>query len=216
VSTLAVGAALFIILMSPIAANALGSTVSIKLQRPLSEFPKQFEDWKGRSGTMDDDIWKRVGGQSYTIINYQALGKPSLNFYTAYYEYQRKGGDFIHSPKLCMPGAGWHIDSARVRTLARRGADQEVASLKFNDLVMSKSGQYQLVYYWFQGRDRNFTSEYAAKFYMVWDGIFRRRTDGALVRLVMPLPSKETVPKVRKEMDRFAVFASNTLDQFLP
>jgi EpsI family protein len=108
------------------------------------------------------------------------------------------------------------MDAARVRSLARRTDGEMASPLKFNDLVMSKNGQYQLVYYWFQGRDRNFTSEYAAKFYMVWDGIFRRRTDGALVRLVMPLPSKETLPQAREEMDRFAIFASNTLDQFLP
>jgi exosortase D (VPLPA-CTERM-specific) len=216
VSTLAVGIALFVILMSPVAANALGTTEAVKLRQPLTEFPKQFEDWEGRAGTMDEDMWKRVGGQSYTIINYQAQGKPPLNFYTAYYEYQRKGGDFIHSPKLCLPGAGWIIDTSRVRTLARGGAGQGTKALQFNDLVMSKSGRYQLVYYWFQGRDRNFTSEYAAKFYMVWDGIFRRRTDGALVRLVMPLPSENAAPQARDVMDRFAVFASNTLDQFLP
>jgi exosortase D (VPLPA-CTERM-specific) len=216
VSTLAVGTALFVILMSPVAANALGTTAAVKLRQPLSEFPKQYAGWVGRTDTMDDKMLERVGGQSYTIINYQASGKPPLSFYTAYYEYQRKGGDFIHSPKLCLPGAGWHMDAARVRSLARRTDGEMANPLKFNDLVMSKSGQYQLVYYWFQGRDRNFTSEYAAKFYMVWDGIFRRRTDGALVRLVMPLPSKETLPQAREEMDRFAIFASNTLDQFLP
>lgn len=216
VSTLAVGTALILILMSPIAANALGTTTAVRLQQPLADFPKQFETWQGKTGTMDDKMWEQVGGQSYTIINYQAAGKLPLNLYTAYYEYQRKGGDFIHSPKLCLPGAGWHMDEARVRTLGRRVGSKGAAPLKFNDLVMSKSGQYQLIYYWFQGRDRNFTSEYAAKFYMVWDGIFRRRTDGALVRLVMPLPSKEAVLQAREEMDHFAVFASNTLDKFLP
>ncbi|MBW2163169.1 MAG: exosortase-associated EpsI family protein [Deltaproteobacteria bacterium] len=41
---------------------------------------------------------------------------------------------------------------------------------------------------------RNFTSEYAAKFYMVWDGLWRRRTDGALVRLITSL---RTVGKSR-------------------
>ncbi|MCD6197940.1 MAG: exosortase-associated EpsI family protein, partial [Deltaproteobacteria bacterium] len=40
----------------------------------------------------------------------------------------------------------------------------------------------------------NFTSEYAAKFYMVWDGLWRRRTDGALVRLITSL---RTVGKSR-------------------
>ena len=74
----------------------------------------------------------------------------------------------------------------------------------------------QLVYFWYQGRDRNFTNEYAAKFYMVWDGIWRRRTDGALVRLVMPLASAEQADDGRKILDPFAVKISRELDQYLP
>jgi hypothetical protein len=32
----------------------------------------------------------------------------------------------------------------------------------------------------------------------------------------MPLPSKEAASQAREELDRFAIFASNTLDTFLP
>lgn len=216
ISSVAVGAALMIILMSPMAANALGRTKAIKLQKPLSEFPLQFESWTGLPRSMDEQMWNRVGGQAYTIIDYHTAGKPVMNFYTAYYEYQRKGGDFIHSPKLCLPGAGWHQEETRVRTLSQSGTDRPESRLVFNELLMSKNGAYQLVYYWFQGRNRNFTSEYAAKFYMVWDGIVHRRTDGALVRLIMPLLAKEALAQARSDLDRFALFASTTLNQFLP
>ena len=81
---------------------------------------------------------------------------------------------------------------------------------------MEKNGAWQLAYFWYQGRDRNFTSEWAAKFYMVWDGIFRRRTDGALVRLIMPLGAQEQVPAARRELDRFALLTARTLDTYLP
>ena len=74
----------------------------------------------------------------------------------------------------------------------------------------------QLTYYWYQGRGRNFTSEYDAKFYMVWDGIWRRRTDGALVRLIMPLLSDMSVEEGRRVLDAFALEASSELKQYLP
>lgn len=216
ISRVAVGAALTIILMSPMVASALGRTKAIKLQKPLAEFPLQFESWKGLPKSMDELMWNRVGGQAYALIDYYTPGKPILSFYTAYYEYQRKGGDFIHSPKLCLPGAGWHQEETRVRVLSQPNSNRPEGRLAFNELVMSKNGTYQLVYYWFQGRNRIFTSEYAAKFYMVWDGIFRRRTDGALVRLITPLPTKESLAQARVDLDHFALFAYTTLDQFLP
>jgi EpsI family protein len=82
--------------------------------------------------------------------------------------------------------------------------------------VIEKGARRQLVYFWYQGRNRNFTNEYAAKFYMVWDGIWRRRTDGALVRLVMPLPPVISVADGRVMLDRFAAMASIELDHYLP
>jgi EpsI family protein len=88
--------------------------------------------------------------------------------------------------------------------------------LRFNELLVEKNGQRQLVYYWYQGRGRNFTNEYMAKFYMVWDGIWRRRTDGALVRLTMPLPSMDTVQPARRMLDPFALVVARELHQFLP
>jgi EpsI family protein len=73
-----------------------------------------------------------------------------------------------------------------------------------------------MTYYWYQGRDRNFTSEYDAKFYMVWDGLWRRRTDGALVRLFMRLPQDMTLEEGRQILDSFALAASKELQQYLP
>jgi EpsI family protein len=163
---------------------------------------------------MDPKVWEKVGGQDYVIIDYLKEKEGAINFYVAYYEHQKKGGDFIHSPNLCLPGAGWFIDQNQPRHLAAENPGHR--GLKFNELVISKSGVSQLVYFWFQGRDRNFTSEYAAKFYMVWDGLWRRRNDGALVRLTMPLGPKTSLESARLVMDPFALAASRTLEEFLP
>ncbi|MDJ0784833.1 MAG: VPLPA-CTERM-specific exosortase XrtD [Desulfosarcinaceae bacterium] len=215
-SPIAIGGAVVTILLAPVAADVLGKTPAMQLQKPLTDFPLEVGEWQGRFLEMEPEIWARVGGQSYAIIDYQNDGKMPINFYTAYYEYQRKAGDFIHSPKLCLPGAGWYVEEATVRTLSQEDAIGEETGLILNDMVIQKNGQRQLVYYWYQGRDRNFTSEYAAKFYMVWDGVFRRRTDGALVRLVMPVISKDAVTAARQTLDRFALFASGKLNEFLP
>ncbi|WP_419664119.1 VPLPA-CTERM-specific exosortase XrtD [Desulfosarcina variabilis] len=207
--------ALAVCLVSPLTVNVLGDVPPVALKQTLDDFPLTLDGRDGQRAQMAPEIWERVGGQAYTMIAYQKKGHPPIDFYTAYYAHQKKGGDFIHSPRLCLPGAGWSIRSNRVRTL--RGApgtgDQ---MLKINEMLVEKNGAWQLAYFWYQGRDRNFTSEWAAKFYMVWDGIFRRRTDGALVRLIMPLNAQDQVPAARRELDRFALLTARTLDTYLP
>jgi exosortase D (VPLPA-CTERM-specific) len=206
-----------VILAAPPVVDQLGRVPPIPLERPLAEFPDSYDQWRGRTLTMEERIWEQVGGQEYVMIDYLNGGQPPVNFYAAYYEYQRKAGDFIHSPKLCLPGAGWHIQESRIRRLnAGDPAFRRNGGLVFNEIVIQKPGVNQLVYYWYQGRGRNFTNEYLAKFYMVWDGIFRRRTDGALVRLIRPIDANETLADARQILDSFAVFVSRELTEYLP
>lgn len=205
------------ILSSPFIVNYVGRVPPVPLKQSLSTFPLEFEGWRGEKSTMAAQIWEQVGGQSYVIIDYYHENKTSINFYVAYYEYQRKSGDFIHSPKLCLPGGGWFIENAQERHLPLGSKEREILPvLKFNELVVSKNGVEQLVYYWYQGRERNFTSEYDAKIYLVWDGLWRRRTDGALVRLTMPLRPGVPIEFGRHIMDHFALDVSRTLRQYLP
>lgn len=205
------------ILVSPMAVAYLGRVPPQPLIRPLDEFPRHYGDYAGEAGKMESLIWERVGGQDYVLVNYQKDGSPPVSFYSAYYEYQRKAGDFIHSPKLCLPGAGWFIEQNHVRQVKNEGGQPIYGGeIAFNELVISKDNHRQLVYYWYQGRGRNFTNEYLAKFYMVWDGIFRRRTDGALVRLVRSIAPRETVADARKILDEFVLFTSRELETFFP
>ena len=50
-------------------------------------------------------------------------------------------------------------------------------------MVIRKGDISQVVYYWFQGRNRIITNEYMVKWFLFWDALTRSRTDGALVRL---------------------------------
>ena len=204
-----------IVIATPALVNSLGAVPPVPIEKALAEFPLTFEGYFGTRDTMDPKMWERVGAQEYIIINYKKTAAAPVNFYVAYYEYQRKGGDFVHSPRLCLPGAGWLIEKNRVREL-RLPQNADGDSLKLNELLISKGGARQLVYFWYQGRGRNFTNEFAAKFYMVWDGLFRRRTDGALVRVVMPLADGQTVEEARRTTDPFALAASEELKHYLP
>ena len=105
----------------------------------------------------------------------------------------------------------------KVRKLNLQQAVNGVGNtIKFNEIVVAKNDAKQLVYYWYQGRDRNFTSEYTAKFFPVLDGMFRRRTDGALVRLVMPIYEGNTVEDAQETLDMFALMVTKELSDHFP
>lgn len=217
VSLAAAGVAAAVALITPVAVNYLGHVPAVRLARPLGEFTLVLDGRQGQKETMDPKLWERVGGQDYILINYWKPGESPINFYVAYYEHQRKGGDFIHTPRLCLPGAGWFIESNHTRVLPGDGEGRGgLSPLRLNELVVSKDGKAQLTYFWYQGRGRNFTNEFQAKFYMVWDGLWRRRTDGALVRLMMPLGSRATEGEARDALDRFARAVSQELQRYLP
>jgi exosortase D (VPLPA-CTERM-specific) len=212
VSMATLGVALVLILATPLVVKELGNVPPRPLQRPLSDFPLSVEGYLGKPDTMDATIWEKVGGQSYFIANYYHEKLPPISFYVAYYEYQRKAGDFIHSPKLCLPGAGWYFEVNHTRQIGL----PDKKTLAFNELVSRKGDHSQLVYYWYQGRDRNFTNEFAAKFWMVWDGIWRRRTDGALVRIITNLRPNQPIEDAQIIMDKFAANVAMELNSFLP
>ena len=150
------------------------------------ELPLRMGEWVGRESALEQDVLGELKLTDYFIGDFaRSAGEPAVNFYTAWYEEQRKGAS-IHSPKSCLPGGGWVIQSHTIDPVA--AIDAYGSPLNVNRVVMQMGKHQQLVYYWFQGRGRNITNEYLAKWYIFWDSLTRRRTDGALVRLVTYVP----------------------------
>ena len=59
--------------------------------------------------------------------------------------------------------------------------------MRLNRAVIRKGLETQLVYYWFAGRGRQITNDFAAKFSAMADSLRLGRTDGGLVRLITPV-----------------------------
>ena len=101
--------------------------------------------------------------------------------FVSYYRSQRTGTTY-HSPMNCLPGSGWTIVERQETPLS---IDQQW--LVVNRVLIKKGLHQQLIVYWYQDRGRIITSEYLAKAYLLWDAMVRRRTDGALVRISVPI-----------------------------
>jgi EpsI family protein len=177
--------------------------------RPLRDLPYTVGTWSGQESPLPERIVQAVSVSDYTNRFYFANGIAPVQLYVGYYASQ-KTGETIHSPKNCLPGAGWEPVRSRFATISVAGGRQIVV----NEYVIQKDGNKQLVFYWYQGRGRITASEYAVKFWMVSDAISRNRTDGALVRLITPVNDGEASARMR--LISFAQSLFPNLDAIIP
>lgn len=179
----------------------------------FSEFPTTIKQWKGRTDTLEEIYLKALKLTDYALVNYQAEGLSPVNFYSAYYESQKKGQS-AHSPKSCLPGGGWVMDSLQ----RYRVGDIEIGRVPLfvNRSVISYGESRQLVYYWFQQRGRIITNEYLVKWFVFWDSLTKNRSDGALVRIIVPLLPGQDATVGDKILLEFMQDVSAQLPEFIP
>ena len=179
----------------------------------LSEFPQQLGSWVGNDVPIPQDALEVLGPGDFLLRIYRNQGRPEpyVDLFIAYFPSQR-AGDTLHSPKHCLPGAGWlPLESSRISVpLTGKG------SVPMNRYVIGKGGDRQLVLYWYYAHERAVASEYSAKFYLVTDSIRMNRSDGAMIRLTTPLRPSESSDQAQQRLLSFANEVSPQLDHFIP
>lgn len=191
--------------LSLIVAGTLSCTTSvlppIHVRGGMQSFPMTINAWQGKQEPMDLDIIQRSGAQDALNTVYTREGSPPISLYMGY-----RGSPFVestnffHSPGVCLPAAGWKtIDSSRytIHNIPH-----------FNDLTVSmmvieKTGQRQLVYYWFQTKDHVSSNVNINRFHLALHAITRDNTCDLFIRPITPIYPGETVENAQKRMDRF-------------
>ncbi|MBI3802952.1 MAG: VPLPA-CTERM-specific exosortase XrtD [Nitrospirae bacterium] len=179
----------------------------------FSDFPMRVAGWKGKPLVMDQAYREALRFDDYLLANYQQPGDPPVNLYAAYYRSQKKGQS-AHSPRTCIPGGGWEITSLKEMQIDGPAAGKE--ALQVNRVLIQKGQERQVVFYWFQQRGRMLTNEYLVKFYLLWDALMKNRTDGALVRLTVPLPAGSDDAAADQKLMQFAKTVRPLLDRYIP
>jgi len=183
-------------------------------QRPLlSSFPDQLGPWVGSDIAMAKETLDVLGPGDFLLRVYRNESEPQpyADLFIAYFPTQR-AGDTIHSPKNCLPGAGWSpIESKRV-TLSVPGHNPFVV----NRYLIGKGTDRQLVLYWYWAHSRAVASEYWAKIYLVTDSIRMNRSDGSLVRMTTPMFAGESADAAMQRLLPFAQQVVPLLNQYIP
>jgi EpsI family protein len=202
-----------LIALTAILLQARGRTEFVPSRPPLASFPEQLGDWRGRDFTLDKETLDVLGAGDFLVRGYSDPDgkRPYIDFFLAYFPSQRTG-DTIHSPKHCLPGAGWTPEENDRVTISLPGHSPFPA----NRYVISKAGARKLVLYWYWAHDRGVASEYWAKYYLVRDAIRMNRSDGALVRIIVDMFPGETADAAQQRLSPFTADVVPLLDEYIP
>ena len=181
-------------------------------RRPLREMPAQVGSWRqaGADTRLDPQTESVLRADDYLSRTYALPDGRVASFYVGYYATQRTGATY-HSPLNCLPGSGWEMkDPAAITITPADGSP----SFEANRYIVENGDNRQLLIYWYQGRGRKVASEYWGKIYTVIDSIRRRRSDGAMVRVMTPVGGSEE-EALRAAADLAAQIAP-VLPEFVP
>jgi EpsI family protein len=154
---------------------------STPLASPLIAFPTSFGGWRLRQeGVVDKETQDVLKADDTLTRWYVQPGGGGANLFIAYFRTQRYGQS-PHSPKNCLPGAGWQkVEEGMIDVPA--GAE----TIRINRYLVSKGDNESVVLYWYQSQGRVIANEFDAKFHLIADSIRKHRSDTALVRVVIP------------------------------
>ena len=151
--------------------------------RPMNEFPREIGSYKTVAEVpFDQNTLQVLGVTDYLNRGYFSPSEGELGLYIGYFRTQRTGAA-IHSPKNCLPGAGWQPSVSQIDQLSL----DDGRKVPVNLYVIRKGLDEEIVVYWYQSHGRVVAREYWGKFYMVYDAMRLNRTDAALVRITAPV-----------------------------
>ena len=184
------------------------------LPAPLATFPSVLGDYSlFQEGVVEPEVLEVLKADDTLVRWYKAPDNEIASLFIAYFKTQRNGQS-PHSPKNCLPGAGWQpSESGRIDVPVGR------ETIHINHYLVSRGENESLVLYWYQSQGRVIADEFAAKFYLISDSIRKHRSDTALVRVIVGVPpnSGETGrARAEKTASGFVKAMYPTLSAFLP
>jgi EpsI family protein len=185
----------------------------IPVRRPLADFTLVSGDWKSvqELELSQDELDVLKADDILSRLYKNVSDGTAATLFVAFFDTQSTG-KAPHSPKNCLPGAGYVPTGNDIIDIPVAGEAQPIQA---NRYIVTRGDSQSVVLYWYQSRSRTVASEYLAKYYTVADSIRYNRSDTALVRVVVPVAGGDTQKAVKIATD-FATAFFSQLKQYLP
>jgi EpsI family protein len=184
----------------------------VQLNAPLKTMPLSLAGYVGSERAVTEEEQRIAGMSDYIFRVFESDSTPVFSVYVGYYESQVTGKT-IHSPRNCLPGAGWQQVESGPRVVTSDGRDVTV-----NRYLLANGPSQAVVYYWYQGRGRVAWNEYRVKWDLLRDAARHGRTEEALVRIMVPLDRARggSAEELQSRIQRADELATRVAKELLP
>lgn len=189
-----------------------GTLPPIKIKGGIQSFPLVIGAWEGRSESVDAQITEKSGAEESFYALYK---QPGIAVVTLYMGYRSSAfldnENFFHSPTICLPSQGWATEVSTHLIHDVHG----LGRLKVSKIVAENMGTRDLVYFWFQTKDKTSPDKDTNRFDLTMHAIVRNNTYDLFIRPVTRISPNEATADAEKRMDGFVRDMVPTLVKFL-
>lgn len=190
-----------------------GALPALKIRGGLSSFPLEMNGWHGKAESIDSEMIEASGAEDAYSAVYRNDKEEIVYLYMGY-RASPFGEDenFFHSPNVCMPSSGWRTVSIAkhdIKDVPYFGA------ITVRRMVSEKMGQRQLVYYWFQTKNRTSYDVNINRFHLALHAIQQDNTHDLFIRPITLIQNQESINAAEIRMDSFVRDYMTVLLEFL-
>jgi len=168
----------------------------------LDNFPLQIDGWAGRLDQVDRATIELLNPDRYFAATYTNAAGDRVQLFFDYFS-SRSMSRGIHSPRNCLPGAGWVIARSDDRSLTLE--NRFIPATRF---YLSLGGSNQVMDFWYITRHGETSDDYTFKLFGLLSSLTFQPGDVAFVRIAaagdsLSLAALESFEKIiTLEIDR--------------
>jgi EpsI family protein len=150
----------------------------------LASMPITTGNWKGKDVPVSQATASVLQASEVLLRDYIGADGEYVGLFIAYFRDQKYGSQ-IHSPRHCVPGGGWVVESLSRVPFAL--GDKQIS---VNRMTIAHKSEVTQMFYWFHTRSGDLASEYSLKLDLVKNSLLFSPTDAVIIRLTVPQQGK--------------------------
>jgi exosortase D (VPLPA-CTERM-specific) len=190
-----------------------GALPPITLEGGIASFPLRIDDWQGQAQPIDPVIIEASGAEEAFQAFYRNSHDEGVSLYIGYRGSSfMENENFFHSPTVCLPSSGWRSLDQSVHRIE---GVENFGALTATKMIVEQMGVQQLVYFWFQTKDRATHDKNINRFHLALHALKRDNTHDLFIRTITPIKSGESLRDAENRMDGFVRDMTSAMHDFL-
>jgi len=164
---------------------------------PLRTFSADVGPWRLVQEVEIDTEAANLLKADDTLNRFYNGAEGEVSLFVGFFKSQR-GGVTPHSPKICLPGSGWTPEGSTTIPVEIAGLRKPIP---VNRYLVRRGENRSVVLYWYATAHHEIADEYLSKLYLMHEGLFYRRSDEAVFRVISPVGAGGEAAAERKAIE---------------